>query len=118
MERIDKNRTTFDCGVMAKFQQQSRTSASDTNICISDIEYFGLIQDILKIDFRSTFHVFIFDVQWFKVIMEGQGATIRRDISGFVEVDSTKLWTDLRDTFVLPQHCEQVHEYIFIILIN
>jgi len=45
--------------------------------------------------------------------MEGQGTTIHRDISRFLKVESTKLWTDLCDTFVLPQHCEQVYEYVF-----
>ncbi|MCO5552131.1 hypothetical protein L7F22_005641 [Adiantum nelumboides] len=44
-------------------------------------------------------------------IMEGPNATVRRDVSGFIEVDSTKPWSDLRDTFVLPEHCEQVIFY-------
>ena len=71
------------------------------------LDYFGNIQDILKVGFRS-FELFIFDVKWFKVITNGPHATVRRDKSGLIQVDSTKVWTDQRDTFVRPEHCEQV----------
>ena len=36
----------------------------------------------------------------------GPNAIVRRDASGFFAIDSTKLWTNESDTFVLPQHCE------------
>ena len=111
MEHIDKKRVTFDSGVMAKFEQASRRRATDQNIVIAEMQYFGLLKEIINVDYRS-FTMLIFDVQWFKVIMEGSNATVRRDVSGFIEVDSTKPWSDLRDTFVLPEHCEQVHSLI------
>lgn len=71
------------------------------------LDYFGTIQDILNIGFRR-FEMFIFDVKWFKVITSGANASVRKDKSGLIQVDSTKLWTDARDTFVRPEHCEQV----------
>ena len=52
--------------------------------------------------------MFIFDVKWFKVVTTGAHASVRRDKSGLIQVDSTKIWTDARDTFVRPEHCEQV----------
>ena len=52
--------------------------------------------------------MFIFDVKWFKVVTNGPNATVRRDKSGLIQVDSTKFWTDQRDTFVCPDHVEQV----------
>lgn len=107
VEHIDKKRVTFDSGVMAKFEQSSRRRATDPNIVITEMQYFGLLKEIISVDYRS-FHMLLFDVQWFKVIMTGSNATVRRDVSGFLEVDSTKLWNDLQDTFVLPEHCEQV----------
>lgn len=107
MERIDSKRSTFDCGVRANFVQESRASARDDNAEIGMLDYFGTIQDIIKVVFRS-FEMFIFDVKWFKVILEGSHASVRRDKSGLLQVDSTKVWTDSRDTFVRPEHCEQV----------
>ncbi|MCO5587597.1 hypothetical protein L7F22_041546 [Adiantum nelumboides] len=110
VDHIDKKRVTFDSSVMAKFEQASRRRATDQNIVIAEMQYFGLLKEIINADYRS-FTILIFDVQWFKVIMEGPNATVRRDVSGFIEVDSTKPWSDLRDTFVLPEHCEQVIFY-------
>ena len=107
MQRIEHARVTFDCGVRADFIQESRANASDQNTEFGQLDYFGTIQEILKISFRS-FDVFIFDVKWFKVVTSGPNATVRRDKSGLIQVDSTKVWTDQRDTFVCPEHCEQV----------
>ncbi|MCO5602467.1 hypothetical protein L7F22_056599 [Adiantum nelumboides] len=109
-DHIDKKRVTFDSGVMAKFEQASRRRATDQNIVIAEMQYFGLLKEIINADYQS-FTILIFDVQWFKVIMEGPNATVRRDVSRFIEVDSTKPWSDLRDTFVLPEHCKQVIFY-------
>ena len=91
----------------ANFVQESRASASDENFEMGMLDYFGTIQDILKIGFRR-FDMFIFDVKWFKVVTTRAHASVRRDKSGLIQVDSTKIWTDARDTFVRPEHCEQV----------
>ena len=52
--------------------------------------------------------MFLLDVQWFKAVTQERNPTIIRDASGFVAIDSTKLWTNKSDTFVLPKTCEQV----------
>lgn len=109
VEKIDKNRTTFDCGVKASFQQDLGFGSNlrDDSAPHPTLEYFGTIQDIIKVEYRK-FSMFIFDVRWFKVVTQGQQSTIRRDKSGLIQVDSTKVWTDQRDTFALPEHCEQI----------
>ena len=68
MERVNHNRTTFDCGVHANFEQESRASASDTTAEMGPLDYFGRLQDILKDSFRRC-DMFIFDVEWFKVVL-------------------------------------------------
>jgi len=90
---------------MAYFSQDSQASARDLNLINVELDYVGNIINILKVKFR-IFHFFILDVQWFKVVCRGPQAIVRRDASGFFQIDSTKLWTDQSDTFVLPQHCE------------
>ena len=40
------------------------------------------------------------------IIISGTSASVHRDKSGLIQVDSTKLWTDSRDTFILLEHCE------------
>ena len=116
VEKIDKKRLTSNCGVMASFSQDSRASVRDLNLINAELYYVGNIINIiniLKVNFR-IFHFFILDVQWFKVVCRGPQATVRRDASGFFQIDSTKHWTDQSDTFVLPQHCEHVYNYTIV----
>ena len=71
------------------------------------LEYCGANQDIIKVGYKK-FDMFIFDVKWFKVISQGTLKSIHCTKSGLIQIDSTKLWTNQTDTFVLPEHCEQV----------
>ncbi|MCO5606180.1 hypothetical protein L7F22_060367 [Adiantum nelumboides] len=105
--QIDICRHTFDSGILGSFLQRSRANTRDTNKCISNLDYCGIISDILRVSFRR-FEMFLLDVKWFKVIERGCNATIRRDVSGLVQVDSTKVWTDASDTLALLEHCEHV----------
>ena len=107
MDHIDSKRATFDCGIIANFIQDNWASALDTNLLSSQLDYYGTTHDIIEVGFRC-FTIFILDVKWFKTIYNGPNATVRRDASGFFDIDSTKWWTNESDTFVLPQHCEQV----------
>ena len=50
--------------------------------------------------------------------MHSAHAIVKRNPSGFFEVDPTKFWGDEIDTFVLPQHCEQASFFLVLILFN
>ena len=63
MEKIDKNHKTYDCGVMATFEQD----ASGTSNIELRLDYYGLIQNIIEVNYRIFSH-FILEVRWFKVI--------------------------------------------------
>ena len=91
---------------MASFDQEIQTTQNN-EVKISKVEYFGIIHGIFEIDYR-TFEMYVLDVVWFKAVTQGRNPTIQRDASGFVAIDSTKLWTDKNDTFVLANSCEQV----------
>ena len=77
MEKIDKNRKTYVCGVMATFDQDA-SNTSNVEVCL---DYYGLIQDILEVNYRR-FSCFIIDVKWFKVIKRERNATVHRDQCG------------------------------------
>ena len=47
-------------------------------------------------------------MNWFKVVTTRAHAGVLRDESGLIQVDSTKIWTNATDTFVRPEHYEQV----------
>ena len=88
---------------MASFEQEIH--GLDGGVQVSKVDYCGRIQNILQVDYRS-FQMFLLDVQWFKAVTQGRNPTIQRDASGFVAIDSTKLWTSTSDTFVLAKICE------------
>ena len=96
--RINSKRYTQDSGVMAAFESESGEME----------DYCGIINNILKIDYR-TFHIFALDVKWFKEpLCKGTRANVRRHPSGIMAIDSTRIWQGNKDSLVLPQHCEQV----------
>jgi len=100
---------TFDSRIMASFEQEIFIG-QDKEMQVSKIEYCGRIQSIFQVDYRS-FHMFLLDVQWFKAITTGRNPTVGRDGSGFVVKDSTKLWTNQSDTFVLEDRFTFMHIY-------
>ena len=106
MEKIDKNRKTYDCEVMATFEQDaSRTSNIELRL-----DYYGLIQNIIEVNYRRFSH-FILDVRWFQGIKIGRNATVRRDPCGHYAIDSRAIWRDQNDTFFFSHQCEQVCTY-------
>lgn len=88
---------------MATFDQD----ASDSSDIELRLDYYGMVQDILRANYRRFSH-FILDVKWFKVIKSGRNATVRRDQSGLYAIDSRAIWRDKNDTLVFPHQCEQV----------
>ena len=83
MEKTDKSCKTYDCGVMATFDQGPSTSM---NIEVY-LNYYGLIQDVLEVSYQILSH-FVLDVKWFKVSKRGRNAIVYRDPCGLFAIDS------------------------------
>ena len=60
---------------MAFFDQEIQSGPQHIEAQMSKVEYFGRIQGIFEIGYRS-FQVYIFDVQWFKAITYGRNPTL------------------------------------------
>jgi hypothetical protein len=71
-------------------------------------EYYGIIQNIIKVEFRR-FDVFVFDVRLFKdVLDEVLQGLITLAGSSFTMIDSTWICSAKEGTLILPSHYEQV----------
>ena len=103
VEKVNKNFIRYDCGVMATFEQEQ----SSTNTSKTRLDYCGIIQDILEINYKK-FSFFVLDVKWFKVVKSKRGAMIHQDLSGFFSIDSKAIWRNKEDTFVFPHQCKHV----------
>jgi hypothetical protein len=78
------------------------------------IEYCGIIQNILKLDYQR-FDIYVFDVRWFKDVMgKVPQRSLKADSRGFTTIDSTRLCSAKEETFILPSHCEQVLIFIYL----
>ena len=71
VDHIDSKRATLDCVIIANFIQDSRASASNTNLLSSQLDYCGTIHDIIEVGFRC-FTIFILDVKWLKLYTMAQ----------------------------------------------
>lgn len=61
-------------------------------------DYCGIINNILKIDYR-TFHIFALDVKWFKeTLCKGIEANVKRNPSGIMAIDSIRIWQGNKDS--------------------
>ena len=93
--------------------QQKVESSARTRV----IEYCGIIQNIIKLDYRR-FNVYVFDVRWLKDVMgKVPQCSIKADSSGLTTIDTTSLCSAKEGTFILPFHCEQVLIIIFIYIL-
>jgi hypothetical protein len=98
IEAIDRNRYTVDSGVIG----------TDEGGDGHEQEYCGIIQNIIKLDYRRL-NVFVFDVRCFKDVLDKiPQALIIVDGRGFTMIDSTRICSGSEGTFILPSHCEHV----------
>ena len=103
VNKIDYHCNTYDCGVMATFEQE-RSITSDTKC---NLDYYGMIQEIIEVNYR-VFSLFLLDVKWFKVIDTGQKPTVQYDQCGFYAINSKAIWKNRLDTLIFPHQCEHV----------
>lgn len=110
----DKKRVTFDCGVMATYTQDSRSSRHDTNMVRSNVTHYGKVEEILTVTYDSytKFDEVLFKCKWFKVNLEGNNATLVDDPCGFPRLKTTPTsvyredWSS-SEPFAFPHHLEQ-----------
>jgi hypothetical protein len=82
IEAIDRNWYTLDTRVIDRYDQGDDGQVQ---------EYCGIIQNIIKLDFRR-FNVYVFDVQWFKYVMgKIPQCSIKVEPSGFTMIASMRL---------------------------
>jgi hypothetical protein len=95
-EAIDQNRYTTDTGVIGTYEGEDG----------HEQEYCAIIQNIIKLDYRR-FDVFFFNVRWLKDVLDKvPQSSIIIDGNGFTMIDSTRICSASKGTFILPAHCE------------
>ena len=62
-------RRTQNCGVVVNSSITSYASARDSNPVEGNVEYYGLLTDIIELDYYSRWKVVLFRCDWLMLIL-------------------------------------------------
>ena len=96
---------SFDSGVAAIITQECRSSRADRHPVEAALNYLGVINDILHVDYGM--HQFVLlKCSWIRPDLEG-APTIRRDVHGFWSVKYGARQAPVVEPYVFPNHVQQ-----------
>ncbi|KAK5785524.1 hypothetical protein PVK06_040116 [Gossypium arboreum] len=81
-------RRTQNCGVVVNSSITSYASARDSNPIEGNVEYYGLLTDIIELDYYSRWKVVLFRCDWADV---NTARGIKKDQFGFTMVNFSHL---------------------------
>ena len=105
-KQLDDRRKTCDSGITAIFQVTNISHRGDRHPVTSDLRYYGYLEDILDIDFKS-FKVVLFKVRWYRLLLQGDERTVIDHDNGFTMINTNR-YEPNTEPYVLPIQCEQV----------
>lgn len=106
IRKVDEKRQTYDCGVSASFEVECRSHANDRQPITSTLRYYGVLEDIIELDFMS-FKKVIFRVEWYKLIEVGEEKTILLHNNGFHMINTSR-FEATSEPYVFPSQCDQI----------
>ncbi|KAG8490796.1 hypothetical protein CXB51_014008 [Gossypium anomalum] len=84
----ERMRRTQNCGVVVNSSITSYASARDSNLVEGNVEYYGLLTDIIELDYYGRWKVVLFRCDWADV---NTARGIKRDQFGFTMVNFSRL---------------------------
>ncbi|XP_077248875.1 uncharacterized protein LOC143888370 [Tasmannia lanceolata] len=83
----EQKRKTQNCGVVVTANTRSFSSARDQNPIAGDISYYGVLTDIIELNYFGRLKALLFKCDWFDVVTPNRG--IKIDAFGYTVVNMT-----------------------------
>lgn len=109
-KKEEKERKTQNSGVVVNAKISSFAGANDSNPVIGDVSYYGVLTDIIELDYYEHRKKVLFRCDWFDVLSQGRG--IKTDEYGFTLLNFSRLIStgqqQFDEPFVFATQVEQV----------
>ncbi|KAK9075753.1 hypothetical protein SSX86_004082 [Deinandra increscens subsp. villosa] len=99
---LEKNRKTQNSGVMLEAMTNSFSSARDNNPIMGDVTYYGILNEIIELEYDADKKVVLFHCDWIS-----NGSRKKQDDNGFTLLNFEGLKSH-NDPFILASQAQQV----------
>ncbi|XP_071740336.1 uncharacterized protein [Rutidosis leptorrhynchoides] len=99
---VEKNRTTQNSGVILQAPTSSFSSARDNDPIVGDVTYYGVLKDIIELQYGDEKKVVLFHCDWIS-----SGSRIKVDENGFTTLDFRGL-KQTKEPYILAFQAQQV----------
>ncbi|XP_071741395.1 uncharacterized protein [Rutidosis leptorrhynchoides] len=99
---VEKNRTTQNSRVILQALTSSFSSAKDNNPIVGDVIYYGVLKDIIELQYGDEKKVVLFHCDWIS-----SGSRIKVDENGFTTLDFRGL-KQTKEPYILASQAQQV----------
>lgn len=104
-ERLEKKRKTQNSGVFLSALTRGYASSRDENPKEDTIEYFGILEDIIELDYFAGGNVILFKCKWYDTLSRNDRG-VKVDQYGYTLVNSKRF--AVTEPFVMPNQVEQL----------
>ncbi|XP_075494387.1 uncharacterized protein LOC142531977 [Primulina tabacum] len=101
-KEVERKRKTQNCGVIVRATPSSYSSIRDQNPVSSELDYYGILQNVIELDYEGGRRVVLFECDWVS-----KGKRLKLDEDGFMLANFTNVKRQ-NEPYILASQAMQV----------